>query len=615
MLIRRRDAKAAEPLHHRCLHPSVPDAVNTFQSRRPTARRAARSALPRPATPRCSPRSQRPSARYETLALERASLQSRLAASSTNADRELAKLRTLGRVAETVNSSLELDVVLRSVLDTAVEVMKAERGFLMIADADGKLELTTTYGIDRATVEGDDMRPSQTTVRRVFETGEPIVTTDAQQDPRFNINLSVRALRLRSIICVPLAIKARTIGVVYLDSRVAPGLFSPHDPDLLTAFANQAALAIENARLFDALRAQVVEISRLEQLQARVLGSITSGVITLDGDGTIATFNDAAAETFGVAGLTMIGKPARALEALIPGITTILGDDLLPRNRSRTRSAPPDARRRCELEVRTAPLDLPDGSGTHGWAIAVTDLTERRKLERLHAADVEQRRAIRDAFARYLAPHVVEQLMRAPGGVALGGERATATILFADICAFTELAEHLDAEAVVEILNHFFSAAVQIVFEHDGLLDKFYGDGLMVVFGPPRVREDDAARALAVAQALHHAAATIQANGKPLKLAIGIATGEVVAGHIGSPKRMDYTVIGDAANLASRLQGAAPPGATYADDRTYARLKTAARSRKAHRKNPRQIRTGNDLRYKLIPGSACAAGPGPREVR
>ncbi len=188
-----------------------------------------------------------------------------------------------GRVAETVNSSLELDVVLRSVLDTAVEVMKAERGFLMIANADGKLELTTTYGIDRATVEGDDMRPSQTTVRRVFETGEPIVTTDAQQDPRFNVNLSVRALRLRSIICVPLAIKARTIGVVYLDSRVAPGLFSPHDPDLLTAFANQAALAIENARLFDALRAQVVEISRLEQLQARVLGSITSGVITVDG--------------------------------------------------------------------------------------------------------------------------------------------------------------------------------------------------------------------------------------------------------------------------------------------------------------------------------------------
>jgi adenylate cyclase len=509
---------------------------------------------------------------YETLALERASLQSKLAATSTNAERELTKLHTLSRVAETVNSSLELDVVLRHVLDTAVEVMHAERGFVMIADGAGELELTTTYGIDRATVEGDDMRPSHTTVRRVFETGEPIVTTDAQQDPRFNINLSVRALRLRSIVCVPLAIKARTIGVVYLDSRVAAGVFSPADPDLLTAFANQAALAIENARLFDALRARVAEISRLEQLQARVLGSITSGVITVDGSGAIATFNDAAAETFGVERSAMIGRPARAIDALIPGITNLLAAGGLPTKGEEMEARHP-TRGALSLEVRIAPIEFPEDAARNGWAIAVTDLTERRNLERLHAADVEQRRAIRDAFARYLAPHVVEQLMAAPGGVALGGERASATILFADIDGFTELAGRLDAERVVEILNNFFTAAVQVVFEHAGLLDKFYGDGLMVVFGPPRVRDDDAARALRVARALHDAAATINADGKPLQLAIGIATGDVVAGHIGSPKRMDYTVIGDAANLASRLQGACPPGHIYLDDRTYGRLR------------------------------------------
>jgi adenylate cyclase len=510
---------------------------------------------------------------YETAALERAALQSRLAASSTNADRELLKLRTLGRISETVNSSLELDVVLRRVLDTAVEVMQAERGFLMIANDERQLELTTTYGIDRATVEGDDMRPSQTIVRRVFENGEPIITTDAQQDPRFNVNTSVRMLRLRSILCVPLAIKARTIGVVYLDSRVAPGLFSPADPDLLTAFANQAALAIENARLFDALRAQVVEISRLEQLQARVLGSIASGVITVDSRGTIASFNDAAAQTFGVDRAAMLGRPARALEALIPGITALLREGDLTAKPAEL-EAPHPTRGTLVLEVRIAPVDLPDGTAEDGWAVAVTDLTVRRQLERLHAADVEQRQAIREAFARYLAPHVVEALMRAPGGVALGGERATASILFADIEGFTELAGRLDAERVVEILNRFFSAAVTIVFEHDGLLDKFYGDGLMVVFGPPVVREDDAARALAVAAALHEAAATIAGDDKPLRISIGIATGEVVAGHIGSPKRMDYTVIGDAANLASRLQSAAPAGHTYIDDRTYTRLAT-----------------------------------------
>jgi adenylate cyclase len=508
---------------------------------------------------------------YEELALERAAIQSRLAAASTNAERELKKARTLGRVAETVNSSLELDVVLRSVLDTAVEVMNAERAFLMIAGDDGELKLTTTFGIDRATIEGDEMRPSQTIVRRVFEGGEPIVTTDAQQDPRFNVNVSVRALRLRSIICVPLTIKSRTIGVVYLDSRVTAGLFSPRDPDLLTAFANQAALAIENARLFDQLRARLEEIGRLGQLHARVLGSITSGVITVDGRGAIATFNDAAVETFGIPGAGMIGQGAESLEPLIPGITALLKDAALPAKPVEVVAHHP-TRGPLVLEVRIAPIDLPDGTKALGHAIAVTDLTERRKLERLHADDVEQRRAIREGFARYLAPHVVEQLMRAPSGVALGGERANATILFADIDGFTELAERLDAECVVDVLNTFFTAAVQIVFDHDGLLDKFYGDGLMAVFGPPRVREDDAARALAVAHALHAAAAAITANGEPLRLSIGIATGEVVAGHIGSPRRMDYTVIGDAANLASRLQAAAPPRTTYIDAPTYARL-------------------------------------------
>jgi adenylate cyclase len=510
---------------------------------------------------------------YKTAALELASRQSRLDASTTNAERELTKLRTLGRVAETVNSSLELSVVLRRVLDTAVEVMRAERGFLMIRNQRNELELTTTYGIDRATVEGNTMRPSQTTVRRVFETGEPIVTTDAQRDPRFNVNVSVRKLRLRSIICVPLQIKARTIGVVYLDSRLQPDLFSPADPDLLTAFANQAALAIENARLFDAIRAQVTEMSRVEQLQARVLASIASGVITIDDHDAIGSFNDAAAQTFGIDRAIMLGRPSRALEALMPGITTLLHEGHATTTPAELAANHP-TRGTLTLEVRIAPFDLPlpDGTTNRGWAIAVSDVTERRTLERQHAADIEQREAIREAFARYLAPHVVEQLMRAPARVTLGGERARATILFADIAGFTELVAHLDADQVVEILNTFFSAAVQTIFDHDGLLDKFYGDGLMAVFGPPRVRKDDATRAIAVSRALHHAASNIVAADKPLRLSIGIATGNVVAGHIGSPKRMDYTVIGDAANLASRLQSAAPASHTYIDDATYEAL-------------------------------------------
>jgi adenylate cyclase len=510
---------------------------------------------------------------YDALSLERTSLASRLAASAAQTERELQKALTIGRVAETVNSSLELDVVLRRVLDIAVEVMNAHRGFVMIADEKtGELALTTLHGLDEEALDSDEMRPSQTTVKRVFESGEPIFTTDAQRDPRFNAQMSVRALKLRSIICVPLAIKSKRIGVVYLDSRVTPGLFTRQDPDLLMAFANQAALAIDNARLFDEQRARLNKIMWLEELQAKVLGSITSGVVTIDGNGIITTFNDAAAETFGVPADSITGQPAIALDALIPRLSQLLAVESAGKPMEVDAVHP--TRGALRLEVRVAPIDLSDGGGGNkpGVAIAVTDHTVRRLLETQHRTDVEQRRAISDGFARYLAPHVVESMMKAPGSVELGGERRTATILFADIRDFTKMAARMPAERVVEILNAYFTVAVSVVFKFDGLLDKFYGDGLMAVFGPPRVHEDDAARAMHVAVELHKAVLELEPIIKePLRISVGLATGDVVAGHIGSTLRMDYTVIGDAVNLASRLQSAAPPSATYCDETTYTR--------------------------------------------
>jgi adenylate cyclase len=515
-------------------------------------------------------------ATFDALSLDRMSLVSRLTASLAQNEREIAKAQTIARVAVTVNSSLELDVVLRRVLDIAVEVLGAQRGFVMIADErDGALNLAAMHGLDRASLDSDEMRPSHTTVARVFESGETLVTTDAQSDPRFNAQMSVRLLNLRSIICVPLTSKARRIGVVYLDSRVTPGLFTPQDPGLLIAFANQAALAIENARLFNDQRAQLREIMRLEELQAKVLSSITNGVITVDARGMVTTFNAAAGETFGVAPASMTGRPIVALEALVPRLSTLINQPELVGKSLEVEARHP-TRGNLTLQIRIAPLDLGerDGNGKHSVAIAIaiTDLTERRTLETMHRTDVEQRRAIGDAFSRYLAPHVVESLMKAPSAVELGGERKTATILFADIRDFTKMAARMEAERVVEILNAYFEAAVAVLFENDGLLDKFYGDGLMAVFGPPRVRSDDAARALRSAARLHEVVRELEpVIHEPLRISVGLATGDVVAGHIGSTRRLDYTVIGDAVNLASRLQSAAPPSATYCDETTYLR--------------------------------------------
>ena len=143
-------------------------------------------------------------------------------------------------------------------------------------------------------------------------------------------------------------------------------------------------------------------------------------------------------------------------------------------------------------------------------------------------------------------------------------------ILFADIRGFTALSASMRAEAVVELLNSYLEEAVGIIFAHEGLLDKFYGDGLMAVFGPPRVRVDDAARAVRAAVSLHRVVKEIAPRLlRPIEIGIGMASGEVVSGRIGSARRMDYTVIGDAVNLASRLQAAAPPGTVFVDEDTY----------------------------------------------
>jgi len=501
----------------------------------------------------------------DTLSLENTSLLSKVSAMTDRTEREIQKALMLTRVSSIVNSSLDLDHVLKSVLDAAVEVMKADRGFVVLRDDVGEFAVAIAHNINPD--DPNDAKISQSIVRKVFESGEPVFTTDAQTDPRFEASQSIQSLALRSIICVPLKLRDVSIGVVYLDSRITPNLFHRGDPQLILAFAHQAALAIDNARLFKEQAARLAEISRLEAFQTQILESITSGVVTTDPQGIITTFNEAAGNTFGVEPTSMVGQPERGLDALVPGITTFLGlghsfgghYNMVGRHATRGDLA---------LDVRIAPLEKGDVPG--GAAIAVTDMTERRALEELHQQDIKRSHAVREAFSRYLAPHVVESLMRHPEDIRLGGERQPATIMFADIRDFTKMASHMPAEQVVDILNTYLDEAVATIFRYEGLLDKFYGDGIMAVFGPPKVRGDDATRAIKAAVELNDIVGRLEGKlGRPLHISVGLATGDVVAGHIGSTKRMDYTVIGDAVNLASRLQAAAPPDAIFVDEPTY----------------------------------------------
>jgi putative nucleotidyltransferase with HDIG domain len=170
------------------------------------------------------------------------------------------QLNALVGVGHVINSSLGQKRVLEEVMDSVIALMRAERGLIMLRDEHDEFPVEAARGMDHVSLAGEDFSVSNTIVRRVAETGKPVLTTNAQNDPRFEQQKSVVEKNLRSILCVPLKLKDEIIGVIFVDSRVYSGLFEEDDLEILSAFADQAAVAIDNARLFDGLEKANTEL-------------------------------------------------------------------------------------------------------------------------------------------------------------------------------------------------------------------------------------------------------------------------------------------------------------------------------------------------------------------
>jgi adenylate cyclase len=195
----------------------------------------------------------------------------------------------------------------------------------------------------------------------------------------------------------------------------------------------------------------------------------------------------------------------------------------------------------------------------------------------LFAKRLEQEAVMRERFRRLLSPAIAEQVMSGHLEVKKGGELRETTVLFADIRGFTTMSECYEPHVVVDALNEYFERMVEIVFRYEGTLDKFIGDEMMVLFGSPVAHNDDPTRAVRAALEMQEALTTInerhQARGlPPFEIGIGINTGEVVAGYIGSSQALEYTVIGDPVNTGSRLCSLAKPGQTLVSEGTREKL-------------------------------------------
>ncbi|MGF1567655.1 MAG: GAF domain-containing protein [Nodosilinea sp.] len=504
-------------------------------------------------------------------------------------------LAALLKAISSLEQSLDLEKTLQSVMEEARLLMQADRSTLWLIDeATGELWSKVKSGDGQTLVE---LRiPSNTgIVGHVARTGEGLNIAEAYQDPRFNPEADKQTgYRTRTILCMPVFDSGgRLIAVTQLINK-AQGTFNSSDEAFMRAFNIQAGVALENAKLFERV---LVE----KQYQKDILQSLSDAVVSTDLEGRIVTINEAALELMGCPvgddqtraqrDLWQAALHQRLVWEVIPidNLRWRLEDSL--QNGAR-HYVPEQSLRGGVMAGQNAEgesivqLALPDGEDLtqyRPWGLADQPAVPKSQVQGLERSlnltvnpltnpegrvlggllvleDISQEKRMKSTLYRYMTPGVADRVMALGDDLLMKGERKEVTVLFSDIRGYTTLTENLEADRVVEMLNAYFETMVEAVFNFEGTLDKFIGDALMAVFGAPLPLSNHAWAAVQAAldmrqRLIQFNAHRLDKNQPEIRIGIGISSGEVVSGNIGSQRKMEYTVIGDGVNLSSRLEG------------------------------------------------------------
>jgi len=482
----------------------------------------------------------------DTLAMlvERAVESRSLAQETLGRYREINLLYNIG---QTIGASLDPDAIPNLVMAEATRIIPVQGGIVLLLDQDGAWTMRSSFGAEDF---GQGVyQAARPLLREAITSADPHIWTDSQlEDPSGAI---------ASILEAPLKAHENLLGFVLLGRGPGEDIFTADDQKLLAALASQAAIAMENARLFADIKNQRDAIAAMKNYMDNIFASIASGVITTDTQDLVTLMNRSAERILGVPASATVGRPyIEALPEMGPKIVPLM-DVVKHRDESLVgHEMEPVLPKRGPVVLRLNLSPLKDNhEETNGIAIVVDDLTERRQLE-------VQARRIRQTFEQYVVPHVVEQLLSDPESVRLGGARREITTLFADIRGFTAFSEKLEPETTVEVLNRYLTLASEAILSEEGTLDKFFGDGVMALFNAPLSQADHTLRAVRSALKLLDTLKDTYAELLPenrLAFGIGITAGYAVVGSIGSHTIKNYTAIGDCVSLASRLQTHAGP--------------------------------------------------------
>jgi len=474
-------------------------------------------------------------------------------------------------------SSLGLEETLGRVMDEAKKLMNADRSTLWLIDQD-RNQLWTKIPIGG---ELKELRIPRTAgfAGIVAESREPLmIGFDLYEDLRSETSKETDkklGYRTCSMLCMPVFnADQELIGVTQLINKKKQGDWPTYDPaewpkvpecwkasfnrsdqEFMQIFNIQAGVALQNAKLF-------AEVKQQQQMQRDILRCLSNGVISTDKDGNVIAANESAKRLLGFdEDEKLEGKPIYELVRI--KCKEEQDEDKFPQwfktalnttDEKKRQQYYPDQvlesvcneQHSVNLSINTI-ANASDSTKVSGALVVMDDISDEKRLK--------------STMYRYMTQEVAEQLLASGDNFKMGGERKEVSILFSDIRSYTTLTESLEAEEVVQMLNEYFESMVDAVFKYKGTLDKYIGDALIAVLGAFLPLHDHAWMAVQTAVQMRHRLAAFNSkrrenNQLEIKVGIGINSGSVISGNIGSSQRMELTSIGDEVNLASRLEGA-----------------------------------------------------------
>jgi adenylate cyclase len=471
--------------------------------------------------------------RLVASALEQAQLVEKL-------DRARREEEELLAITEAISTELRIDALFTRIVHAATELLDAERSTLFLYDA-------ATDELYSRVAEGADEKqiriPANTGIAgAAFTSSEVLNVPDAYAHRLFNTEIDRNSgFRTRNLLSVPVIDRAgEHLGVLQVINK-REGPFAQSDIRRLKAFSAEIAVAIQNARLFS-------DVLELKNYNESVLKSLSNGVVTFDQRLTVAKANEAAYRILRLSPESLLGRPAEQVFGnRNPWVTQSLG--YVRRVGATDYHADTDLRladdSTAAVNLTTAPIADLEGKPI-GFMTVFEDITREKR--------------VRHTMARYVAKEIVDRVL-ASGDDLLEGSALVTTVLFADIRGFSTLTEAMGPRQTVAMLNDYFEEMVEVIVAHNGMLDKYVGDGLMAIFGAPVSSGADADNALLVSNGMMSALRNLNsrragAGLEPLEIGLGLATGDVVAGSVGSQRRLEYAVVGSSVNLAARLESA-----------------------------------------------------------